>query len=140
MLVNLGIINLWGVDAQARVQVHPKVELGASYDYVRAHSDQTGDDPLSHLPHHRAEGWVRATPSSKFSGMARLVYYGESMINQTITLPHYSTVEVTATWQATRDLLAVLRGTDLLNARPLIRPGVYGPGPVVSLVLQGTWE
>ena len=139
-LINLGVIDLWGVDAQARARVHRMVELGAAYNYVRARSDQVGDDPLSHLPHHRAEGFVRVSPLHGLSAMARYMFYGESMINQTIMLPSYDTIEITAAWQLTREYLVVLRGSDLLNARPLIRPGVYGPGAVVSLVLQGTWE
>jgi outer membrane receptor protein involved in Fe transport len=138
--VNLGIINLWGVDVQGSARVHARVEVGGAYDYVRAHSDQLGDDPLSHLPHHRAEGWVRVMPVRQSSLMARYSLYGDSMINQMTMLPAYRTLEVTASWQVTREYLVVFRGTDVLGARPLIRPGVYGPGAVVSLVLQGTWE
>jgi outer membrane receptor protein involved in Fe transport len=139
-LVNLGIINLYGVDVLGRVRVHSRIEIGGGYDYIRAHSDTIGDDPLSHLPHHRAEGWVQVTPTPRLSAIARVSYFGDSLINQMARIPAYALMEATATWHISRQYLAVIRGEDLGNARPLIRPGVYGPGRVVSVVLQGTWE
>jgi hypothetical protein len=36
--------------------------------------------------------------------------------------------------------MIVLRGDDLLNARPETHAGYFGPGLVVSIVLQGQWE
>ncbi|MDB4956587.1 MAG: TonB-dependent receptor [Myxococcales bacterium] len=139
-LVNLGTINLYGLDLIGRVRVHANIELGAAYDYIKAHSDILGDDPLSHLPHHRAEAWLQVGPRSRMSALARVIYNGESSINQMTTIPAYTTIEASATWQISREYLAVLRGDDLSNARPLIRPGVYGPGRVLSLILQATWE
>jgi outer membrane receptor protein involved in Fe transport len=139
-LINLGTINLYGVDAMAHARVHAMVQVGGAYNYVRAHSDQIGDDPLSHLPHHRAEAWVQVEPLPRLLAMARGIYYGESLINQTTTIPAYATFDVTASWQIRREYLAVLRGTDLSNERPLVRPGVYGQGRTISLVLQGTWD
>jgi outer membrane receptor protein involved in Fe transport len=139
-LVNLGTVDLHGIDLIGRGHVHPLVEVGAAYDYVKAHSSQLGDDPLSHLPRHRAEASVQAGPVRRVSGLARVVYYGKSFINQMITIPAYTTLEVSATWQIDARYLAVLRGTDLTNERPLIRPGVYSPGRTLVAVLQGSWD
>jgi outer membrane cobalamin receptor len=66
-LVNLGVVNYWGVDTMARVTPHPMVELGGGYSYIKARSITTSGDmvvetdaSLQRLPHHR---WLRRRPS-----------------------------------------------------------------------------
>ncbi|HTL39016.1 MAG TPA: TonB-dependent receptor [Kofleriaceae bacterium] len=140
MLVNLGTIDLYGFDFIGRGHVHPLVELGAAYSYVKAHSSELGDDPLSHLPRHRGEASAQFGPVRRFTGLVRGIFYGQSYINQTTTLPYYATLEISATWQIDARYLAVLRGTDLTDERPLIRPGVYSPGRTITAVLQGSWD
>ncbi|MBV8761437.1 MAG: TonB-dependent receptor, partial [Deltaproteobacteria bacterium] len=66
-LVNLGAVDIWGVDLVGRIRVERHVELGGAWDYVKARQEaQNGkpavDDPIDRLPHHRAEGWVQVTP------------------------------------------------------------------------------
>ena len=60
--------------------------------------------------------------------------------NPTITIPAHSALEASATWSISRQYLAVVRATDITDARPLIRPGVFDVGRTISLVLQGSWE
>jgi hypothetical protein len=74
------------------------------------------------------------------SALARLTYFGDN-VNQGMRLPGYLSLDVTATWQITRAYLAVVRGTDLTrDVGPQTRPGVFGPGRVVSLIVQGSFD
>jgi len=139
-LVNLGTVKLYGVDLLGRVLVHPKLEVGGAYNYVKAYSDQTGDDPLSHLPRHRGEAWMQVALITGLTVTTRGNFYGESFINQMTRIPPYTAFEVSASWHISKEYLAVLRGTDLGDSRPLIRPGVYGAGRTISAVLQATWD
>ena len=147
-LINLGTLDFWGADAIARVRVHRTTELGAAYDYVRVREEGTAtmpavNDPLDRLPHNRAEGWVQYTPERRFALLARVRYFGSS-IAQGTTVPAYTLVEATATWQISRTYLAVLRGDDLLDARPetnSIGNAIYhAPGRTITLIVQGQWD
>jgi outer membrane cobalamin receptor len=138
-LINLGIVNYWGIDTVARVTPSPMVELGAAYEYLKAHSDDTGDDPIDRLPHNRWEAWVQGRAGQRFSGLARVTYFG-SAIDQTKQVPGYTLVQANLTGQITKQYLAVLRVDDLLNARPETRAGYHTAGRVISIIMQGTWE
>jgi outer membrane cobalamin receptor len=138
-LTNLGIVKLWGVDAQARVAAHRLVDAGAGYEYIKASSNQTGDDPLDRLPHHRWDLWVQARPDARISVLARARYFGPA-IDQTRRVSGYTLIEACVTAQITRQYLGVLRVDDLADARPETRAGYHAAGRVVSLVVQGTWE
>jgi outer membrane cobalamin receptor len=140
-LANLGKVNFWGVDAIVRVRVHPIVEVGGAYDYIKVRQEAQGatpavDDPLDRLPHHRAEGWIQVTPERRVSLLTRVRYFGES-IDQANQVPGYTLVEATASAALSREYLAVLRCDDLLDVRPETRHGYHTPGRVVFLVLQG---
>lgn len=137
-VVNLGTVNFWGVDAQVRGQVHERLELGGSYSYVKAHSADTGDDPIDRLPHHRFDAWARGTLGPRFAGLVRVHYFG-SAIDRTMTVTGYTLLEATLTAQLTPGYLAVLRVDDALDVRPETRAGYHTAGRVVSLVVQGTW-
>lgn len=139
MLINLGKLSIYGVDTQARVQVVSSLAVGASYNYVKARSDDTGDDPLDRLPHHRADGWLQVTPLAKLALIARVKYFGKAL-DKTMTVPAYALVEATASAQLTREYLAVLKVDDALDVRPETRSGYHAPGRVISIVLQGQWQ
>jgi outer membrane receptor protein involved in Fe transport len=141
--INLGTLDIWGVDLVGRARVHPVVELGASYDYVKARQRATDsapavDDPLDRLPHHRADGWVQVTPERRAALLARVTYFGLSL-DQGTHVPGYALVQVTATAHVTADYLAVLRCDDLLDERPETRAGYHAVGRTISLIVQGTW-
>ncbi len=142
-LVNLGVVNFWGVDTLGRVRVQSKVELGGGYSYIRARSVTGGvvnNAPLDRLPHHRWEAWAQVTPRAGLSGLVRVTYFGEN-VNQGMTLPGFATLEVTGTWQLARGYMIVARGEDLTRSTgPQTRPGVFGPGRVLSIIVQGTFE
>ena len=138
-LVNLGDLSIYGVDTEARVRVHSRVSVGGAYNYVKAHSDDSGDDPLDRLPHHRAEGWVQATPERRIAVIARVKYFGES-VDKTMPVASYTLVEASASAQLSREYLAVLRVDDLLDVRPETRAGYHTAGRVITLVLQGQWQ
>jgi outer membrane receptor protein involved in Fe transport len=138
-LVNLGTVTYWGADTVVRVTPHRMVEAGAAYEYIKAHSSDTGDDPLDRLPRHRWESWVQARPDPRISAIARVKYFG-SAIDQAKQVDGYTVVEATVTGQITKQYLGVLRVDDLLDARPETRAGYHTAGRVVSIVVQGTWQ
>jgi outer membrane receptor protein involved in Fe transport len=137
-LVNLGDVDIYGIDTLARVLVHAKLEVGASYNYIRAKSD-TSEDALDRLPHNRFDAWARFIANDSYSALARVRYFG-SAIDQAVEVSGYTLVEANVTAQITKEYLAVLRVDDLLDVRPQSRSGYYLPGRVISVVLQGAWK
>ncbi|MFN0248367.1 MAG: TonB-dependent receptor plug domain-containing protein [Kofleriaceae bacterium] len=138
MLVNLGDLDIYGIDTLARVLVHAKIEVGGSYNFIRAKSD-TSDDPLDRLPHHRFDAWARVLANDSYSALARVRYFGAA-IDQGGEVDGYALVEGNLTAQITKEYLAVLRVDDLLDTRPQTRTGYYLAGRVISIVLQGAWQ
>jgi outer membrane cobalamin receptor len=143
MLVNLGKINFWGVDARARVAPIAKLELGGGYEYVKARSTDaagaTHDDPLPRLPHNRWDAWVQGRPDPRFSALLRVKYFGAAF-DQSQRVAGYATVEANVSAQITKQYLAVLNVDDLSNEQPETRIGYHTAGRVISLVVQGAWE
>ncbi len=139
-LTNLGRVNFWGIDTQVRVAIVPDhLDVGGAYNYVKANSDSTGDDPIDRLPHHRFDAWVQGTLDKRFSGLARVKYFGEA-IDKGMLVNGYALVEANLTAQLSKEYLAVLRIDDLLNVAPETRDGYHLPGRVISIVLQGMWQ
>jgi outer membrane cobalamin receptor len=140
---NLGRESILGVDAQARVKPHHLLEVGGSYNYIRARSDAADPvlamAPLDRLPSHRADGWVQVTPDRRIAVLARLKYFGDSLDKGT-TVPGYATLEATVTAPLTKQYLGVLRVDDVTDVRPETRKNYHTPGRVISLIVQGTWE
>jgi outer membrane cobalamin receptor len=137
--INLGKLSIYGIDTQARVEIVPNLEVGGAYNFVKAHSDDSGDDPLDRLPHHRVESWVQGTPHPKLTLLARVRYFGSS-VDRLLPVDDYTLVEATATSPITKSYLAVLRVEDLLDVRPETRAGYHTAGRVITLVLQGSWQ
>ncbi|HEY5950168.1 MAG TPA: TonB-dependent receptor plug domain-containing protein [Kofleriaceae bacterium] len=138
-LVNLGRLDFYGFDVSGRVYVHPRIAVGAAYDYIALGTCSEPPCTIDRLPAHRAEGWVEATPEPRITLHAR-VRYSSKFIDQMENLPGYTTVEATATATLSHQYLVVLRADDLLNVRPETHANYFGPGLVVTLVLQGQWE
>lgn len=140
---NLGRTTFLGVDTQARYRPHRMLELGGSYNYIRARSNSPDPAlamaPLDRLPGHRADGWVQVTPDPRVSMLARARYFGES-VDKTQTVAGYTTLEATLTAPLTQQYLAVLRVDDVTNVRPETRKNYHTAGRVISLIVQGTWE
>jgi outer membrane receptor protein involved in Fe transport len=133
-LVNLGELDFYGIDTSGRVFVHDRIEIGGAYNFIKLSGGS-----LDRLPEHRAEAWVQARPIDIVALNVRGRYVG-AFVDQGLDLPHYATLEATATATLSRKYLIVLRGEDLTNVRPQTHAGYFGPGAVVSLVLQGQWE
>jgi outer membrane receptor protein involved in Fe transport len=140
---NLDRVSFLGVDAQARYRPHRMIELGGSYNYIRARSNSPDPAlamaPLDRLPSHRADGWVQVTPDPRISMLARARYFGDS-IDKTQAVAGYTTFEATITAPITRQYLGVLRVDDVTNVRPETRKNYHTAGRVISLVVQGSWE
>jgi outer membrane receptor protein involved in Fe transport len=135
ILVNIDTLDYYGVDLAARGHVHPRIEIGGAYDFI---TTKNGLEP-DRLPHHRAEAWIQAQAERRLAFNVRGRYYGK-FIDQGMNLPAYTTLEATATATLSPEYMIVLRGDDLLNSRPETHAGYFGPGLVISLVLQGQWE
>jgi hypothetical protein len=149
-LVNLGNLDLYGFDLIGRVHLERRIEVGGAWDFITGRSELDGVitlDPLDRLPHNKVEGWVQVTPDPRLSVIARVMYFGTN-IDQTVVLPGYTSVELTATAPLSKKYLVVVKydtavGWDNglnLDAMPETRAGYHLIGDVFSLVLQGTWE
>lgn len=139
-LTNLGGVNFWGIDAQARVAVIPDhLDVVGAYNFVKAHSNVSGDDPIDRLPHHRFDAWAQGALDKRYSALVRVKYFGTA-IDKTVPVDGYALVEANLTAQIAKEYLAVLRIDDLLDTAPETRDGYHLPGRVVSLVLQGAWQ
>ncbi len=138
-LVNLGEVRVRGVDVHARARVHETVQLGASYQYARALSDDLGADPLDRFPKHRTDAWVRTTPIVWLMGMVRARYAGRAW-DRDMRTPAYVLWDASVTTTMGGDWVGVLRVDDILDAAPETRFGYHTPGRVVSLAVQGTWD
>jgi outer membrane receptor for ferrienterochelin and colicin len=136
-LVNLGDLDIYGVDAQGKVRVYDEIEVGGSYNYLRAKSE-TSDDPLDRLPHHRAEGWISVGLPASITALARVRYTGEA-IDRAMPTDDYFLVEGTVTARI-GEYLGVLKVDDALDVQPETRTGFHSPGRTISVVLQGMWE
>jgi hypothetical protein len=134
MNVNLGTVDFEGIDATARVQVHPMVEAGAGYQYL-----SVSGQSLDFAPHHRAEATLRVTPDPRVLAVARWRYIA-TQTDGAVALPAYMLVEGSVSAQLTREYHAVLSIDDLLARRPEIRNGYHSPGRVIALIIEGTWQ
>jgi outer membrane receptor protein involved in Fe transport len=139
VLINLGTLNLYGVDLQGRGLVHRNVELGGSYNYVRARSTDGADDPLDRLPHHKFDAWARLILNDRYSAVVRAKYFGASR-DKGMDVGGYTLLEGNLTAQLSKEYLAVLRVDDALDVRPETRIGYHSAGRVISIVLQGAWQ
>ncbi len=131
-------LTIYGVDVLGRAQVHELVELGGGYSHVRSTNDMSRD-AIPRLPRNKVEGWVQATPMPGLALLARVSYFGNNYQGLVLN-EHYTLVQTTATWQASKKYLIVLRADDLLNVAPMTRAGFSAPGRVISVILQGTWD
>jgi outer membrane receptor protein involved in Fe transport len=133
-LENLDQLDAYGVDVIGRATVHPRIEVGAAYDFIGLSGGS-----LDRLPRHRAEGWISGKPDPRITVLARVRYTG-AFVDQTMNLPGYALVEATATATLSKQYMAVLRADDLFDVRPETHANTFGPGRVVTLILQGQWE
>ncbi len=138
-LINLGELRVRGIDLGAKFQPHRMIELGGSYQYAKALSDDLGPDPIDRFPEHRADGWVRAIPVPWISALVRGRYAGRA-VDRAMTTPAYGLWEASITGNLRGDWIGVLRMEDIMDVRPETRIGYRLPGRVISLVLQGTWD
>ncbi|HSN30399.1 MAG TPA: TonB-dependent receptor [Kofleriaceae bacterium] len=135
-LYNTGDLDVTGVDVLVRTDPMPHVGVDAAYSYI--HASGSTAEPLDFLPHHRYEATLRGG-YAEFSGYARFRTITQ-FIDGGVTVPGYTLVEAALTDQLSRRYIAVLRGDDLLDARPLVRASYHGTGRTISLILQGTWD
>ena len=141
----------YGVDTQARVKVTRQVEVGASYNYIKACELDTqagcgvdasmmgGADPLDRLPRHRGDAWAQVFPHPKISALVRTRYF-HSALDKGERTDAYTLVEANVTAQIAKEYLAVLRVDDALDVRPETRTGFRTAGRVLTFVFQGTWQ
>jgi len=140
LLENLGQLDAYGIDVIARATVVPRIEVGGAYDFIGLSGGS-----LDRLPRHRAEGWISGKPEPRVTLVARVRYTGRfyDQAPATATEPNiraYTLVEATATATLSKQYLVVLRADDLFNVRPETHLNTFGPGRVISLILQGQWE
>ena len=133
-LVNSDALDFYGIDISGRATVLRWLDVGAAYNYIAI-----AEGSLDRLPRHRGEGWIEIEPERRIVLRTRVRYYGD-FVDMGASLPGFTTVEATATATLSRSYLAVLRADDVLNTRPQTHLNYFGPGLVISLILQGQWE
>ncbi len=143
-LVNLGQLDVRGVDVAARLRLHARATIGGSYALAldRARGDDTmawRDDPLDLLPDQRGDAWLQGTLPRTVVVTARGRWYGAA-IDRTRPVDGYALLEASVSASLGGDWTAVLRCDDLLDAAHETRDGFHLPGRVGSLVVQGTWD
>lgn len=138
-LINLGELRVRGVDVGATARIHRMVEIGGSYEYAKALSDDLGPDPLDLFPAHRADGWGRVIPLPWLSALVR-ARYSSRAIDRAMTVPAHVLWEASITGKLGGDWLGVVRVDDILDVAPETRNGFRQPGRVISLAVQGTWD
>jgi iron complex outermembrane receptor protein len=143
-LVNLGELDVRGVDVAARARVHARATVGGSYALTRdrARAGATAAwraDPLDRLPEHRADVWLEARLPRALVLTTRGRWFGAT-VDRAMAVDGYALVEASLAATFAGDWLAVLRCDDLLDAAPETRQGFHLPGRVLSLVAQGTWD
>src|SRR5206468_9190359 len=79
LLMNLGDLHVKGVDTAAAARLGRWAQIGGSYDYAFAASDDLGPDPLPRFPHHRAEGWARGFFGKRVTALVRERYVGAAL-------------------------------------------------------------
>ncbi len=137
--VNIGQLDVKGVDSRLEVELLRMVTAGGAYSYITATSDILGDDPLDRLPEHRYDLWLKVAPSARLSAQGRFRYIGRRL-DQGTMLGAYTAVEASVTSQITDEYLAVLRVDDVMDGQPEIRNGYRSQGRLFSVMLQGTWQ
>jgi hypothetical protein len=139
MLVNLGTVDLIGLDSRATWTVSRRWSAGASYGYMRADAPGTATPPLDFLPTHRGDAWVGVAPWARLALRAEVRHVGWRT-DRGQALRSYDTVEVTASARLGGDWLAVARCDDVTDARWQIRSDVRSIGRIVSVAVEGTWK
>ncbi len=138
-LVNLDVVNLFGIDVQIKATPHRWVDVGGAYGYILARGPGGQADPIDRLPNNRFDVWTQLAPTKRFAGLVKLKYFGES-VDRGAVIGGYATIEANFSAHLLDEYLAVLRLDDALDEQPETRAGYHGPGRVISLVLQGTWQ
>lgn len=142
-LVNLGEVDLSGVDARVTARLGERVTLGAAYglvrDRARADSDSPWrDDPLDRLPDHHGEASAQLRLPRAIALTARGRYVGTA-IDRMQPVDSYTLADATASI-AIDEWLAVVKCDDLLDAAPETRTGYRLPGRVVTVIVQADWD
>jgi outer membrane receptor protein involved in Fe transport len=138
-LANLGRLSFVGGEASAHVRPLDALGLGASWSYERARAEDTGDEPLDFLPHHRGDAWLKVRLGARVSAEGR-VRYVDRRLDQQQVLPAYLTSDLSGSWMVRTGLRATVRVDNLLDRRFEVRAhGYRDPGRVVVLVVEAVW-
>lgn len=139
MLVNLGTVDVLGLDARAAWTISGAISAGASYGFMRADAPDNPNEPLDFLPAHRGDAWVAYTPWSRLALRAQARHVGWRN-DRGLALRSYDTLDLTATARLGGDWMAVARCDDATDVRWQVRSDVTSIGRVVSLAIEGTWK
>ncbi len=139
MLVNLGTVDVLGLDARAAWTFSPAISAGGSYGFMRADAPGDPNPPLDFLPTHRGDVWVAVAPWSRLVLRAQGRHVGWRD-DRGQALRSYDTLDLTATARLGGDWLAVARCDDVTDVRWQVRTDVTSIGRVVSVALEGTWN
>jgi vitamin B12 transporter len=133
--LNVGKARTRGVEVGWRQTILPNLAADASYTYLDADNEVTGD-PLARRPRNTASLGVDWRPLPGWDVYPRLIYVGSrpdvSEVSGPVTDPAYLRVDFTGRWQATEILAPYLRLTNLFNHQYDEAAGYPAPGRLVA--------
>jgi outer membrane cobalamin receptor len=140
-LVNIGAVTLMGVDVDGKyTPAHLSwLTVGASWHFIDADGEMSGE-PVDFLPAHKLDGSLRLT-WKQHGGLSARVRWVDERLDNGVTLPSYTTADVSAFYDVRTDLRATMRIDNLADERYLARQnGYHDPGRLVLIGLEGVWE
>ena len=123
MDVNINKATTYGVESYVTIQPFPTLLINTSYTYLRAENDSTSPSTeLLRRPQNSFDVLTTWNPTEKLTLTADIAYKGRWYdVNNygagDIFAPHYTLVNMSATYQLLPKLALYIRGTNLLNRR-----------------------
>lgn len=116
MDINIGKATTYGVETYVDIQPLPTLLINTSYTYLHAEDDIT-HQPLSRRPKNSFSVQATWTPTHKITLATDISYKGVwyDTSPSGIHMPHYTLINLSATYQLYPQLAFYVRGTNLLN-------------------------
>jgi outer membrane receptor protein involved in Fe transport len=136
--INLGTIDVRGLETGVDVARDRIVGGGATYIFEDAYSPTLGFDAIPNFPRHRVDAYVSSSWRRRVGGLVRFRWVSERVVQATV-LPRYYVMELDLWARLWSSLRASVRVDNLTNNRYLLLPGLTALGTTVTVTLDGIW-
>jgi len=138
--VNLGTIDVRGLEAALDVARERIIGGGVTYVFEDAWSRDLGAQPIANFPAHKVDAYLSTTFwQRRLGALARVRWVSERVV-QGAVLPRYYLMELDTWARITQSIRASLRIDNLTNNRYLMLPGLAALGTTATLTVEGLWE